>query len=270
MSIRTTCQCGFSFNAKNELAGKRVKCPRCTQALQIPSAPEKAAVQAGKSASLSGRSVNRALLDLLDEEGVQGLPQGPICQSCGNVMSASSVICVNCGFNTATGEHLQTVIDYGEDYDPSLEGKTNAELLLAQAEKDISETPISSQEQDFGDGADSIVIAFVAAAVAGILILAGLAVVLVMEYATADINPAVIAVVVSGIIAFSCHITIVVFAFMDEVVQGVLSLLIPIYAIYYGFTRGSWPRILAIVLALAFVMQIVCSIILIATGDSSP
>ena len=44
MSIRVTCRsCGSALQARDELAGKRVKCPACGQALAIP-APQAAAV----------------------------------------------------------------------------------------------------------------------------------------------------------------------------------------------------------------------------------
>src|SRR2546428_11367635 len=38
MPIPVSCQCGQSFRAKDDLAGKRVKCPKCGQVLQIPGA----------------------------------------------------------------------------------------------------------------------------------------------------------------------------------------------------------------------------------------
>ena len=40
--IRVTCQCGKAVKAKPSLAGKRVKCPACGQALDIPSLGDKA------------------------------------------------------------------------------------------------------------------------------------------------------------------------------------------------------------------------------------
>ncbi len=268
MPIKTTCQCGFSFSAKDELAGKKVKCPRCAHALQIPAANAVVAAGAASSGQRSGaRALNKALLDLLDEEGVQGIPQGPICHSCGSVMSASSVICVNCGFNTATGEHLETQIDYGDDHDLDLEGKSHAESLLARAEKDIDESPITSEGQDFGDGADSYIIAFAAIAIAGILIMSGLAVVLVMEYATSAINPAMIGVIVGMIMLFVCYISIIVLAFMDEVVKGVLSLLFWPYAVYYGIVKGSWLRLLAIISIIVFPIVIFGQIYLMSSGE---
>lgn len=39
MSLIARCQCGKSFQAKPELAGKRVKCPACGQVIQVPRPP---------------------------------------------------------------------------------------------------------------------------------------------------------------------------------------------------------------------------------------
>ena len=36
MSISVTCQCGVRFRAKDELAGRQAKCPKCGQPLTIP------------------------------------------------------------------------------------------------------------------------------------------------------------------------------------------------------------------------------------------
>ena len=44
MSIRVTCQCGTSYDLKDEFAGKLVKCPQCGRENRVPSAP--AVVQA--------------------------------------------------------------------------------------------------------------------------------------------------------------------------------------------------------------------------------
>lgn len=39
MTISVRCQCGKAFAARDELAGKRVKCPACGGVLQIPTPP---------------------------------------------------------------------------------------------------------------------------------------------------------------------------------------------------------------------------------------
>jgi PHP family Zn ribbon phosphoesterase len=36
MTIATTCQCGKKYQVKEELAGRRVKCPACGMTLTIP------------------------------------------------------------------------------------------------------------------------------------------------------------------------------------------------------------------------------------------
>src|SRR5256885_16442792 len=39
MAILINCQCGSSFRAKDELAGKQVRCPKCQRAIAVPGAP---------------------------------------------------------------------------------------------------------------------------------------------------------------------------------------------------------------------------------------
>lgn len=76
MSIQVACQCGQQFSAKDELAGKRVRCPACQNPLDIP-APS--AVQ---------------------PQGTQAIPV--MCQCGGQFqvptsMSGQQVNCPNCG-----------------------------------------------------------------------------------------------------------------------------------------------------------------------------
>ena len=40
VSIQTKCACGATFKAKSEMAGKRVKCPACSQPLTVPNPVE--------------------------------------------------------------------------------------------------------------------------------------------------------------------------------------------------------------------------------------
>jgi len=39
MSIKTTCQCGASYDLKDELAGQGVQCPKCGAGFTVPAAP---------------------------------------------------------------------------------------------------------------------------------------------------------------------------------------------------------------------------------------
>ncbi len=264
MGIKSSCKCGFSFNAKDHLAGKKVKCPRCKDALTIPQVGEeevaKTAVLTEQAAgsSPSGRSVNNDLLNLLDEEGVHGIAQGPICSSCGSVMSATSVICVNCGFNVASGEFLETEVD--DESGIEAVGVTDTDKIMAQAEAEIDENPITAVNQDFGDGADSYVIAVGAVAFAGLLILTGLAVVLVMEYVTEDINPAWIGLLVGVTFSMISQLYLLVVAFLDNVTQGILCMFVPFYIFYYGLTNRQGFNFMAVIIL------IVCTLITLASN----
>lgn len=51
MPIKVTCQCGKSFAAKDELAGKRLDCPNCNNPLEIPRVSQKPDSTAGDSAT---------------------------------------------------------------------------------------------------------------------------------------------------------------------------------------------------------------------------
>jgi hypothetical protein len=61
MSIQLTCACGKSLKAKDELAGKRVKCPGCGAAFPVPSrqVPAQAPVE-GKGPARGHTGVGQA------------------------------------------------------------------------------------------------------------------------------------------------------------------------------------------------------------------
>jgi len=153
-------------------------------------------------------------------------------------MSANSIICVNCGFNATTGEFLETQID--DDGNRLDSDEKTADQLLAKAEQEIDESPVSAVNQDFGDGADSYVIALGAMAFAGILILVGLAVVLFMEHMTSEIGAATIGFYVSIGVFLVSHLAITIAAFLDSLGKGILSLLFAPYAIFYGFSKRTF------------------------------
>ena len=119
MPIPVACQCGASFNAKDELAGKAVRCPKCKQPLKIP-APQPAPAAAS------------ALDDLFDEVGISQ-KEGPMCPNCGEGLKPNAILCVACGFNTQTGETAQGVSVAGK-----LAGhEGSAEDVLERAAKQI-------------------------------------------------------------------------------------------------------------------------------------
>jgi hypothetical protein len=136
MPIKVQCACGKAFAAKDELAGKTVKCPACQKPLKIPgaAAPAKAAKQdGGKSAakpeaakaaapakkskaddddySLSAEEPPpRPTSNLFDEVGLKAAPKGTMpCPGCTEPLPPEAVICVKCGYNMKLGRKMQTM-----------------------------------------------------------------------------------------------------------------------------------------------------------------
>ena len=102
MTIKVVCQCGATFGAKDELAGRTVACPKCKQPLKIGGAPAAAPAPAPAPAP----AASGAMADLLDEAGFDNV-QGPRCPQCANPIQPGALLCVSCGFNLQTGEKVE-------------------------------------------------------------------------------------------------------------------------------------------------------------------
>jgi hypothetical protein len=136
MAIKVQCSCGKAFAAKDELAGKTVKCPGCQKPLKIPggvapakaaSKPDAAKAAAGKSASAKSAPAKargddddyslsadepapRPKSDLFDEVGLKAAPKGTMpCPGCTEPLPPDAVICVKCGYNMKLGRKMQTM-----------------------------------------------------------------------------------------------------------------------------------------------------------------
>ncbi len=178
------------------------------------------------------------MLDLLDEAGVETAPRGPICNNCGADLSPLAVICVECGFNNETGKQLETtVVKDPVDVDS---GMTEAEKMIAKAEQEIDDMPVSASEQNFGDGAESLLIAAVALIV--MLVLAGIGVgtIFVMDRIGENINTAWISFYgAMGIYAF-CVVWITAIAFRAKPIHGLACIFTAgLYCIVFGFMQGK-------------------------------
>ena len=130
--IRFACKCGERISAKPELAGKRVACPKCKQAVLVPSVrspsdkqnerpaakqPAAAPSQDSLRASESNFGLSKAggfgpmgsLSGLLNEAGFDAAEQSAAkCPSCKAVLAAGAVICVKCGFDVERGKQIKT------------------------------------------------------------------------------------------------------------------------------------------------------------------
>ncbi|MEL7496629.1 MAG: MJ0042-type zinc finger domain-containing protein [Planctomycetota bacterium] len=249
MAIKVQCQnCSASFKAKDELAGRRVKCPKCKQPISIPAAaPAPQPVGGGYN----------PLLDLLDDEEVKSVTRGPVCDNCGSEVTPGSVICIDCGFNQETGSQLETEIevdDVGYAADSSM---TDAERIMAKAERDIEDMPVTSDEQDFGDGSESYVIAMIAAVIGMVLIGVGLIIILSMEQLSTVVNPAGISFVASIVLYNLMGIWLTVVAFKVNRVHGIVSIATGfVWAIVFGFMQGKTLLLPAIIMIVTLVMYL--------------
>ena len=235
MAITVSCSCGASFKAKDHLAGKRVKCPKCQGVIDIPAA--KPVISQNVPPASSGQSAN-PLLDLLDEAGVKSVQTGPTCPACAEAMAPTAVICVNCGYNVATGEYLDTYVEMEETQMNEKGELTDAQKIMEKAERSIDESPETAAGQDFGDGADAWVIAAGALAIFAALVCIGVVIVLTME-SVADTTGVVFLTIIGFMFILNlARIWIIVVAFFEGVEHGITCLFFDVYTVYYGFTRG--------------------------------
>ncbi len=233
------------------MAGKKVKCPRCQGVIQVPSGSAVGAV-AG-----SGRpAVNKKLLDLLDETGVKSMPKGPICAACGSEMDPNAVICIDCGYNVATGQYLDTYTD--DEIADQLENSdmTDAEKALAKAEREIEENPIGADEQDFGDGADAYIVAMAGFAIFAVLLLLGLGTVLIMDSLTDNVNTGLISAIAGNTIYLGCAVWLTMIAFKSkQATHGIACIATGgMYCPVYGIMRGGGTIAVSVIMIVSYVI----------------
>ena len=240
MAIKVRCgKCSAGFQAKDELAGRRVKCPKCKEPLVIQPAGELATSRSRQPAAAS--AVHNPLLDLLDEQNIRSVVRGPICENCACELSPNAVVCVECGFNVETGQMLQTE-SYDDDFDAANSDSTmsDAERIMAKAEKDIEDMPVTSEGQNFGDGSESYLIAAVGLIVAVILISAAMVVIFMMESITEIWASSAVSFAASLTLYCSMGIWISIVAFRSKAGHGVACVATAfLWCIVFGFLQGK-------------------------------
>lgn len=110
MPITFHCQCGQRLSARDELAGKATKCPKCGSQLTIP-APKADELEPLSPQALLGDIPVRG--EAPPQASPASLPatqpQAPAaCPGCGAALGSGAVICVACGYNVKLGRRMQT------------------------------------------------------------------------------------------------------------------------------------------------------------------
>jgi hypothetical protein len=168
MPITVACSCGRKLAAKDEYAGRTVKCPGCGKPLKIPGAGGATSVESAdrggrndpakkkKAASAASRSASSAS-QLLDEAGLGHYVEGPTCPECGGSVPEEAVLCVQCGYNFKLRRRLHSqgkplplskFKAPGAKQEPEKHA-SDADKVLAKAAKDLENEPV---EQDQGYG----------------------------------------------------------------------------------------------------------------------
>ena len=255
MAIRATCgSCNSSFNARDELAGKRVKCPKCKSSMTIGEAPKRkapAAPAARKPAKSQPAAIDPMEALLAEANIGQDVQSGPICPNCAAYVTPGSVLCIDCGFNLETGKQVRTSVDKGG----SDAGLSDAEKIMQKAEADLDDMPIGSEDQDFGDGGESFVIAGVAMVVLGVLVAVGVAIILSMDQISQYINSGGISVIASSILWLAMMFWLTTIAFKAGQKHGVACLAsLGLYCPIFGLMQGKALLLPSIIMLVTLVV----------------
>ncbi len=135
MPIRVACQCGAAFQAKDALAGKRVKCPKCGRALDIPK-PQVAKAPA-------------PLADLLEDAHVEEAVI-PRCPECKAELKTGAVLCVVCGYDLKLGKKLKTHTSEGDDEADFANLPSHGNEMLDWAEREILRNKLQEKRMERG------------------------------------------------------------------------------------------------------------------------
>ena len=259
MPIQIRCQCGKALKIPDTAAGKAVKCPGCGKTLKVPAAggggrspatgpvasplatsPQSAA---GSSPARPGR-----MDDLFEEEGFSSTIEA-LCPVCRAEMKASAVLCTKCGYHKETGAQFQAHKTVGVDI-------SHGSIALQKAARDMLQDKEMQDKLISGGGMPWWALALVLFMLTSALTIAVLVVNSSRRVdAAAPANPVALFLVLAGFafyaIAQGAFIMIVVHAFKQSVGKGLMTMLIPFYAIYHCAKnwKETW-KLLAATIAL--------------------
>ncbi len=219
MPIKVACQCGQQFAAKDELAGKRVKCPKCAAVLTIPPSGSKPA------------GVGKGVSELLDDAGMRsGIERRP---GCGAELGKSAVLCVMCGYDTRLGRRLKTRVGGVEVADNEELGElpTHGNPILDAAERELARVKLEQKRLAKGAPWWMLLLAFLG--------LVGFAVAMVSMPQDQALDNSGLVLQVAGALVFVLYfLRFLITAFKESLLQGVLAVVLPPV---YAFMR--WDRV---------------------------
>lgn len=237
MPIKVTCRCGQQFAAKDELAGKVVKCPKCKQPLKVepPTAGKKAGNPPGAQAASATPSAVAALLDEVgfhvhEDKADEALQR---CPACDEKISDHAVICVYCGYNLETGRFIKGASGVGVPGRKAEGHEGAAQMLLKKAETAIEQD--KDEEHKMRSQGMPLwmlisILSMIATFTIGMSILPADRAFTITGY---------VWIGVCGTLAVFYWFWLVVLAFKENIKQGLLVEFVPFYAFYYVFKRWA-------------------------------
>ena len=242
MPIKVTCTCGSSFAAKDELAGRTVKCPKCSSPLTIPAGgaaipaparattpqPQPVGAAAPRPAGLTPPAAPLPSSgSVFDEVGLKQTVAGAkMCPGCASPMPPNAIICIKCGYNAKIGRRMETV-KTGSGPDGPAGHEATTQDLLNKAARSIEEDKLEEKKKT-KEGAPWWIYLGAMVGIVGFMV-------------AMMLLPTKVALATGGVLLWGiaicvnlyAHIRILILAFSESVVQGLCVLLIPCYNIVF-------------------------------------
>jgi len=256
MPIQLKCSCGKAVSVRDELAGKAVKCPACQSVLRIPAAgtaqkpasggaPKQAAQpqsrpvakpmpQPVKTHEPMAGDFGGSMDDLFNEAGF-AVRTGRACPSCYESIAADAVLCTKCGFHLQAGTKIVGHVAQFED-------SQSGEAILKKAARDLENAKKMQEKMASGAGMPWWMLALVLFMLVSVTGVGVVAVNLAKrEDATTEFNAVQTLMLLGGIgvsvVGCGALASVLYRACMESVKEGLMSLFIPFYIFYYGFSR---------------------------------
>lgn len=237
MPIKVTCRCGQQFAAKDELAGKVVKCPKCKESLQVGAPPATQGAR-GPSGTEAAGATPSAVAALLDEVGFhvhEDKADEAIqrCPACDQKISDRAVLCVYCGYHLERGKFIKGAGGVGALAQKAEGHEGAAQMLLKKAEVAIDQD--KDEERKIRTQGMPLwmlisILSMIATFTIGMSVLPADRAFTITGY---------VWIGVCGTLAVFYWFWLVVLAFKESISQGLLVEFVPFYAFYYVFKRWA-------------------------------
>lgn len=168
--------------------------------------------------------------DLFNEEGFSE-QVAAVCPACRAEMPAGAVLCTKCGYHTQTGERYESHKTAGVDIDQGT-------IALQKAESDMAEAKKMQKDMIAGAGMPWWMLALVLFMIGSGLTIAVLAVNASRRVDTNfNFNPLALFFFLAALgcqmVSMGAQLLVVVHAFKQDVVKGVLCMFVPFYILYH-------------------------------------